>query len=100
MLHGKVNTIKLYNKQGYIAFQFLCDGILYKYEMDELEFENFELSNKKLDNILFLKGIKIVPNLFSSRTYKIDYRGFFNANGIKLDSDLIFSCGNVEESSF
>lgn len=99
MLHDKVNTIKLYNSQGYIAFQFLCDGLLYKYDL-YMDNEGFELSNKKLDNILFLKGIKIVSNMYSSKTYVHNYRGLFNVNGIKLDSDLILSCGNVMEGSF
>lgn len=100
MLHGKVNTIKLFNKQGYFAFQFLCDGLLYRYDMDIQSLGAFELSNKKLDKILFLKGIKIVPNLYTSRGYSFNTNAYFNTNGIMLDSDLILSCGNVGENSF
>lgn len=55
-----------------------------------------ECSNKKLDTILFLKGIKI-PTIDRIHVYNDDRFIFY---GIDIDSDLILSCGVFSNSIF
>jgi hypothetical protein len=79
-------TIKTIKRRYYetFYFEFLHENNVYRFRDDP--------PDKKLDTILFLKGIKI-PTIDFRITEGVDTYHIFRQYGIGLDSELISSCG-------